>query len=191
MNEAQPLQRARRVLDRLKTHEIGSPEFIDDINVFLAVTRSVLQRAEKEAAPKGQGPKGQDRQWFHSIGQEKLIKFFAELRNVSVKEFDIVPAPGTEVTIRERVGVSDRVSCELFSANEETVLQKPDHTPVTAPPAGHRNNATIRKTAFFTGAKVEEFCPDKSKDVFELCEMYLQRLEEIIQEGQAKGALTP
>jgi hypothetical protein len=186
MHENEALEYAKSYLKKATESKLGSPELFQHFNSFLIYSRAVIQRAEKEAKPKGRKP-----DWFDPVCKEPLIKFFGTLRNVGLKEFAIRPAMAIEATLTEHVGISDSLSYELIDTKTGVVLQRGSSSPTAKKNSSLVDKPRIRETAFFTGPIVETFVDAKNTDVFKLSERYLARLEAFVAEGQELGILTP
>jgi len=176
MNELEKLGEASYFFTRMR-QERGMPlHFKYNLSAFFSAARSVLQFANKEAKQKNR----QD--WYVKImNSEPVLQYFRDMRNVSVHEKSVQPIKAMTALFRQEVTVLDAVTLTILDV-QGNVVGHGSSSPSPTPTTPETQPAIISDTYVFQDWKGNE-------DVFQLAKLYLEKLEELILDGQAKGIL--
>lgn len=170
MNAEQKLNEAKYFLKQTGITSNDSEEFSYNLSAFLSAARSVTWCLQKEFS---KHPKFAD--WYNRKQEEmrhdKLMNFFNKKRNFVLKEKLPDLRRGTKVStnLLPSLLFTDSVTIKISEPEGSTKVEKIEYTP-----SGNKKKTTIpfQKVYFF-----EEF---SDRNVIELCEEHIKRLESII-----------
>lgn len=163
-----------RMLAELNAREA----FTCNLSAFLSSARSVLQYALEEAKTKTNG-----QQWYDNhIAGSDVLRFFKCKRDINIHTKPVKPARQTNVVLTSTVHISGSLSIRHLDANGNVLYQSPPETPKPEPKTPDTQPAvtTQYKFADWPG----------SEDVMTLCQMYLDELQRVVEDGVRKGYLT-
>jgi hypothetical protein len=178
MHEQSKIDESKHFLAQMEQSQLDSTAFRFNVSAFLNASRSVLQYAYKEV-DKSCPPK----KWYEdSVSGDDVIKVLRDERNLNIHTKPTEP-PGT---------FESALSSELCFQTGGTIENVRDgrviqHTEFTDPPTSPKPPNEAASTTvkyFFDGWDGEE-------DVLTLCRDYVRRLEQLVQDGQKRGFLTP
>lgn len=179
MREQSKIAEARYFLRQLHAL-IGEREpFNYNLSAFLSAARSALQFACKEVR---ESDKLGGQAWYDGkVAAKPLVKFLKDKRDVSIHESPVTPSAEIEATVTSRLFLSDSVSVTVHRKEGVTdmAVSKPD---LPQPPPREVPSSLKFKYVF-------EDWPG-TEDVIALCETYVNDIQEIVSDGQAKGYLT-
>ena len=177
MYEKSKLKEAGYFHSRMVSETDNRDHLLFDLSAFLSAARSVLQYAYKDAKTKGGG-----QQWYDNhITSSKVLAFFKEKR-----DFNVHTQP---VPVNQHTSIQ---STEVVRSSESTHIKKFDQTgrligeyssePSEPPPAPEIPPKVTHRFTF----------PDwsETEDVLQLCHLYLNELQRVVEDGQNNGFLT-
>lgn len=177
MYEESKLKEAGYFYSRMVSETDNRDDLLFDLSAFLSAARSVLQYAFKEAQTKSGG-----QQWYDNhIISSKVPAFFKDKRDINVHTQPVQVNQHTSIQVTEVVSVSESIRVETFSQTGQLISvhssepSEPPPVPEIPPKVTHR----------FT-------FPDWSgtEDVLQLCHLYLNELQRVVEDGQNNGFLT-
>ncbi len=177
MHEQDKLDEAQYFLNRMGQSP-GPRTFRFDLSAFLSAARSALQYALEEAKSKSGGQAWYDAQ----ISGNAVVKFFKDQRNISIHCQPVVPTTSANVTVPERIGLSDPVRIQLVNPEGKIIQDvsvggQPNPSPPPPQPA----------VVTYSYSFVDWRGPE---DVLTLSRRYLAETQAIVNDGVAKGYLT-
>jgi hypothetical protein len=176
MHELEKFHEARHFLERMTEVRDQRDSFNHNLSAFLTAARTVLQYAYKEAEGKNKLA------WWEKETNDPVIRFFRDKRNASVHEIPVRPQAQISVGIFEQVTVSDSVSIVLQD-KAGNIIQQTSSPPPAERPKADSIPAVVSHTYVFDDWK-------GSEDVFELSQIYLDKLGRFVEEGRSLGILT-
>ena len=177
MYEESKLKEACYFYSRMISETDKRDNFLFDLSALLSAARSVLLYALKEAQTK---PGGQ--QWYDNhIKSDKILAFFKDKRDINVHIQPIQVNQHTSIQLTEVVRVSESVHIRKFDQTGR-LISEPSSEPSEPPPVLEIPPKVTHRFTF----------PDWSgtEDVLQLCQLYLNELQRIVEEGQNNGFLT-
>ena len=186
--------------------ETGSYPLLTNIASFLVHARSILQYAQKEAMESGNQAK-----YDQYVGQNEIIKFFKKVRDSEIHEYTISshatihadsPIISYDSETHTAIGTEVQLYVEPLSDLDSPKNKNMEVEIVTT--LGKKveiNNAYIRRLeaegendlaeATRNGKELyeEQEC-DGEKDIFKLCEKYIEELKIFINFGISNGFIT-
>lgn len=178
MHEKCKLEEARHFLRRMIAEAPDRKVFRFELSAFLGSARSVLQYALEEAKRK---PGGQA--WYEQqVNARPVLAFFKDKRDLNIHVQPIDVSKHVTLTCTETIRLSDSV--ELIVKDQSGKVKSEYKSPPPSPRPGEPIPAA--KVVF------DYRLPDwpGNEDVIALCEVYLNDLETIVDEGIFKGFLT-
>lgn len=177
MYEKSKLKEAGYFYSRMVSETDNRDHLLYDLSAFLSAARSVLQYAFKEA----QG-KSDSQQWYDNhITSSKVLAFFKDKRDINVHMQPVQVNQHTSIQSTEVVRSSESTHIKKFDQTGRLIGEyssepsEPPPEPEIPPKVTHR----------FT-------FPDWSgtEDVLQLCYLYLNELQRVVEDGQNNGFLT-
>ena len=178
MRERKKLEEAEYFYSKMIEEQRHGVNFTYNLSAFLTPARSVLQYALNEAKT---NPGGQ--QWYENcISNSPVLKFFKDKRDVNIHIEPIKPEAHYKLELTETIHISDSVSITITDKEGNVKRQyssrEPEKTPKEpAPPA-------------VMEIKYKFYDWSGSEDVFTLCQVYIQELENIVKDGVNKGFIS-
>lgn len=152
--------------------------FVCNLSAFLSAARSVLQFACKEAKPK---PGGQ--QWYDNLmNRSSILSFFRDKRDINIHEQPVKPLLHAEEILTSTVHFSGSVSVTHPDVNENVSYQSRPAISESKPKKSESPALGTIRYRFADWKGVE--------DLMILCELYLQELQQVIEDGVKNGFLT-
>ncbi len=177
MYEESKLKEAWHFYSRMLS-EIDKPDvFLFDLSAFLSAARSVLQYALKEAQTKLGG-----QQWYDShVTLSKVLTFFKDRRDINVHTQPIQAKQLTYIQLTEVVRLSESIHIKKFNQAGQLIGEYSSESP--EPPSAPEIPPNVTHRFTF---------PDWSgiEDVLQLCHLYLNELQRVVENGQNNGFLT-
>ena len=171
MHEEEKLEEARFFYGEMVKSKQNREQLEFYLSAFLSATRSVLQYALKEAKTHTGGQKWHD----DCLSKSKLIGFFRDKRDINIHEEPASTAAKIHLRLTDTVTIADRATIDGSSDRSPVILSvKPS---LNEPPV-------IQYVSY----KFDEW--QGNEDIFKLCEMYLDELENVVRNGQKRGFLT-
>lgn len=180
MKAEERYEEAEYFLEQMRKNSLGGKVFIYNLDAFLNAARSITFVLKKEFST---NPKFSA--WYatkeEEMRKDDLMKFFVEMRNVSVKEYSPKTQTVTTLDVTETISISESVSITLVhpDGTKEEFGTKPSAMAQAGPPISNPV-ATIHCDYFFV--------QKTDNDVVTLCEMYLEKLSLLVM--QAKKLLS-
>lgn len=177
MQEQDKLEEAIYFLNEMRATESDPIKFKYNTSGFLSAARSVLQFALKEAQTKKGG-----QFWYDTIIKNNpTLEFFKDKRDVNIHSKPVDINRDVNIAIADTLHISYSVHIEVrdsdgnlkdeYNSGEPVKKEKTYTPPIT----------TYR--LYFNDWNGTE-------DIFQLSEMYINQLSNIIKDGQTKGFLT-
>jgi len=179
MNENSKLEEARYFYQVMQESLNRRKPFVYNLSAFLSAARSVLQYTLKEARTKAGG-----RQWYETqMANHRTLVFFKDKRDVNIHSAPVNPKQDVAIALTETIHVSEALAIRIMDAEGHVVGESSTQGPAPPPPAPEIPPVISTKYTF----------PDwvGNEDVPALSKLYLQELEAIVNNGIAKGFLTP
>ena len=177
MYELEKLNEASYFFTRMQRERDAPLHFSYNLSAFLSAARSVLQFASKEAKQKNR------QHWYDEwIENQPVLKFLRDRRNVSIHEKPVQPTKAIAVQFAQVIAVADSVTLKLLDTRGNFVGYGSSRplSPATPP---QTPQTLARDTYIFDDW-------DGPEDVFQLARLYLDKLDELVRDGQARGILT-
>jgi len=175
MNEARKLAEAEYFLGRMVALQNSREEFVWNLSAFLTGARTVVQYGHDEATS---DPKGQA--WFDAaVGGQPSIKFFRNKRNVNVHVEPVEPQTAIGIELAESLAIGEMLAVQMFREGmpvSGTRIEVPAEAGDSPPPVVRLHY----RFADWSG----------SEDVIVLARAYLEALQALVVDGQAKGFLS-
>lgn len=177
MYEKSKLKEAGYFYSRMVSETDNRDNLLFDLSAFLSAARSALQYAFKEAQTKSGG-----QQWYDNhITSSKVLAFFKDKRDINVHMQPVQVNQHTSIQSTEVVRSSESTHIKKFDQTGRLIGEyssepsEPPPEPEIPPKVTHR----------FT-------FPDWSgtEDVLQLCYLYLNELQRVVEDGQNNGFLT-
>ena len=156
--------------------EIRNPDtFLFNLSAFLSSARSVLQYTLKEAEYKPNG-----KQWYEAqIFNDTVLGFFRDKRDINIHSEPVRANQHVTVELTGTVHISG--SLQVFGSDGKVIYQSQEN---------HRPeplllDEPIKVTHRYT-------FPDWSgnEDIPTICQMYLDKLRRVVQDGLTKGIIS-
>lgn len=161
MNEKEKIEEAKYFYKRMIQELDTYKSFAYNLSAFLSAARSVLQYAREEAIQKNKGQAWYDKQ----INKSPILKYFKCKRDFNVHELPIKPTKGIKVKVR----------CIT----------------VKIPNKKSGNKVKIQSRGKVTSEHEYKFDDWRgTEDVLKLCELYIDELEKLVNDGISKGIIT-
>lgn len=149
---------------------------VHELSAFLSAARSVLQYAREEATTRG----GQ--QWYdnHMISS-KVLAFFKDKRDISVHTQPVQVNQHISIQLTCIMPPSPSLRIEVFDQTGQ-LIDEYSSKPSEPPPAPESPSKVTHGFIF----------PDwpGNEDVLQLCHLYLNELQRVVEDGQNNGFLT-
>jgi len=177
MYEESKLKEAWYFYSRMVSETDNRDNLLFDLSALLSAARSVLQYARKEAQTK---PGGQ--QWYDNhISSSKVLVFFKDKRDINVHMQPIQVKQHTSIQLTEVVRVSESIHIKKFDQTGRLIGEYSSE-PSELPQAPEIPPKVTHRFTF----------PDWSgtEDVLQLCRLYLNELQRVVEDGQNNGFLT-
>jgi len=177
MYEEPKLKEAWYFYSRMVSETDNRDNLLFDLSALLSAARSVLQYALKEAQTK---PGGQ--QWYDNhITSSKVLAFFKDKRDINVHMQPIQVNQHTSIQLTEVVRISESIHIKKFDQTGQLIGEYSSE-PSEPPPAPQIPPKVTHRFTF----------PDWSgtEDVLQLCHLYLNELQRVVEDGQNNGFLT-
>ena len=177
MYEKSKLKEAEYFYSRMVSETYNRDHLLFDLSAFLSAARSVLQYAFKEA----QG-KSDSQQWYDNhITSSKVLAFFKDKRNFNVHTQPVPVNQHTSIQSTEVVRSSESIHIKKFDQTGRLIGEYSSE-PSEPPPAPEIPPKVTHRFTF----------PDWSgtEDVLQLCHLYLNELQRVVEDGQNNGFLT-
>lgn len=178
MYEKSKLKEAGYFYSRMVSETDNRDNLLFDLSAFLSAARSVLQYAFKEAQTKSSG--GQ--QWYENhITSSKVLAFFRDKRDINVHTQPVLVNQHTSIQSTEVVRSSESIHIKKFDQTGRLIGEYSSE-PSEPPPAPEIPPKVTHRFTF----------PDWSgtEDVLQLCHLYLNELQRVVEDGQNNGFLT-
>ncbi len=161
----------------IEEQEQGHKEYFKyNLSAFLSSARSVLQYALKEAKIK---PEGQE--WYDNRISTSPLGLFKNKRDINIHDEPIQPRADHKLQATDTIHISDSISITILDKDGNIKEQdSPEPKPMPKKP----------KTPPVTEVKYKFKDWGGSEDVLELCQSYVQELENAIEDGVNKGFIT-
>lgn len=175
MNEKDKLEEAQYFYSRMVVEHGKRGIFKHNLSAFLSAARSVMQYANEEAKTKNGGQR-----WYDDLmNSSDVLSFFKDKRDLNIHTSPTDPRPRKRATVTvilhvlpsEQVKVTDKNG----KVKEEREI-KEEPKPRKAPKTSARSKL-IYVFDDWTG----------SEDLITLCKMYIEELENVVQDGISKG----
>lgn len=186
MYAKEKLEEALHFLLQMRRHYVDRKEFIYNMNAFLNSARSVTFALQKEFS---QNP--QFKAWYSKkqkeMRKDKLMKYFKDMRNVSVKE--VTPQHSLTLKVayaiplerKEAIGyVERRISGDERNSDSVLVLPTRDKTGMRTKPKLVK--PTYSLVTFWEFDKAPEGY--EGKDILGLCITHYHKLEQLLVEAE-------
>lgn len=182
MHERSKLAEAKYFYSRMRETQGQSTQFNYNLSAFLSAARSVLQYAHKKARST---PGGQD--WYSSqIKASSVLIFFKGKRDINIHMRPVAPLMIFRVNIEDSIAVSDAL--DIFIRDLKEGINRQSSVELTEPkvpqPAKQRQPDTKKISYRFSDWTGTE-------DVMALCQTYIYELQQLVEEGQKLGFITP
>ncbi len=175
MHERKKIREAKYFHLRMIEEQGNWDNFKYNLSAFLSAARSVLQYALEEAKTKPRG-----KQWYNNrISASSIIKFFKDKRDISIHTEPIQPQAHNKLTATDTLHFSDSVSITVTDKNGNIKSQYSSDEPETKPK--EPETPTVLEIRHKFGDWVG------NEDVPTLCEIYVQKLEDVVEDGVRKG----
>ncbi len=177
MYEESKLKEAEYFYSRMVSETDNRGNLLFDLSAFLSAARSVLQYACKEAQTKSGG-----KQWYDNhFKLSKVLAFFKDKRNINVHMQPVQVNQHTSIQLTEVIRISESIHIKKFDQNGRLIGEYSSE-PSEPPPAPEIPPKVTHRFTF----------PDWSgtEDVLELCHLYLNELQRVVEDGQNNGFLT-
>jgi hypothetical protein len=173
MKALEQLDQAKYFFEQMKLNVKDQNAFKHNLGAFLSSARSVTFVLQKEYAEDERFQK-----WYsekqEDMRKDKLLRFFLDKRDYVIHESPIEPKGKVFITVYDTLTASESVTVTLKKPNgtEQIVYQTPEQE--TALSTKPRETETGYQWFF-------EDCPEK--DILSLCEEYLKKLGDILEEA--------
>lgn len=177
MHEETKLAEANYFYSRMLLEAGDRDAFIFNLSAFLSSARSVLQYALKEAQTKTGG-----QQWYdEQIGASNVLSFFKDKRDINIHTEPVKAHQHTTVELKATLHLSSSLSIKVFDA-QGNLKSEYNEQPKPAP---KQSDSSPKITHRFT-------FPDWAggEDIPALCQLYIDELKRVVQDGLSKGFLT-
>jgi len=175
MHESKKLRETKYFYSKMIEEQGHRENFTHNLSAFLSSARSVLQYALNEAKTK---PGGQ--QWYDNrISASPVLKFFKDKRDVNIHTEPIQPQAHYKLELTETIHLSESVSITITDKDGNIKKQYSSSEPEPMPKEPETPAVMEIKYKFNDWVG--------SEDVFALCQMYVQELENIVKDGVNKG----
>ncbi len=168
MYERKRLEESRYFFNRMMVEYGNSETFTYNLSAFLCLSRSILQYAYEEVKDRRDELKWYD-EW---VNRSTIISYFREKRNEDIHEEPIKPTQNITVTLSPGLGLGLSVS----------VIGSPSGS-YEKPPLVNNQPPEIRVRYMFSDWLGGE-------DIMTLCKMYLDQLQQFVDDGTNKGFIT-
>ena len=177
------LEEAKFFYQQMELYFQDRAKFLYFLDAFLASARSVTHVFKKEFHD--------DKlliNWYDSKVEEwkknKIMKFFKEMRNISLKEHTPKMKLTRTVSFTADAILVDRVSLKKVSA-DGTIEEREIPSPEPAKPSKEKekNAPTSPKTVSYSFHELPRWF-DENPNVMYLCERYLEELEKFVTEAE-------
>ena len=178
MSKKAKIKEAEYFFSRMKEEQENKAHFNFNLSAFLTATRSVLQYAEKEAKAKKGG-----QQWYGiHMKKSRVLKYFRCKRNFNIHTAPIDPRTDHTIKIEEPVYVKDLKPRVTLGEGEKTKSKDSSEMPKPEP---KKTKSTLES------GSVHRFKDwPGNGDIIPLCEIYIQELKKVVQDGIRKGFIT-
>jgi len=179
MNEKEKLEEARYFYAEMVKHQEDRKVFKHNLSAFLSAARSVMQYALKEVETK----KNVGKKWYNDwMKSSYVLKFFRDKRNFNIHTAPIDPRKHVKIHTIVVVSVSESVHIKVTDKNgkvkeEREIKEKPK------PHEGPKSSVKSESRYEFDDWKEPE-------DLITLCKVYIQELENVVQDGISKKFIT-
>lgn len=178
MHEGKKLEEAKYFYFKMIEEQRHREIFTYNLSAFLSSARSVLQYALNEAKTKSGG-----QQWYDNcISASCILRFFKDKRDINIHTELIQPQAYYKLEFSETIHLSNSISVTVTDKDEnikeQYCLNKPE-------PLLEESQAPVVMEIKY---KFDNW--DGSEDVLRLCQMYIQELENLIEDGVNKGLIT-
>ena len=177
MYEKSKLKEAGYFYSRMVSEIDNRDNLLFDLSAFLSAARSVLQYAFKEAQTKYGG-----QQWYDNhITSSKVLAFFKDKRDINVHMQPVQVNQHTSIQLTEVVRSSESIHIKKFDQTGRLIGEYSSEP--SEPPAAPEIPPKVTHQFTF---------PDWSgtEDVLQLCHLYLNELQCVVEDGQNNGSLT-
>jgi len=179
MNEQSKLEEALYFCQVMQGCQNERQPFVHNLSAFLSSARSVLQYAFEEAHVKRGGQKWYDTQ----MANHRTLAFFKDKRDVNIHSAPVNAKQDVAVAFTATLHLSGSLAMKLINAEGHVVGETSTQDP--APPSPEPEIPPVISTKYTF--------PDwlGNEDVLALSKLYLQEREAVVNDGVAKGFLTP
>lgn len=180
MHEQEKIKEAEYFYGRMTAEVAQRDNFKCEFSAFLSAARSVLQYACKEAEAKPGGKK-----WYDAyLASSPVLQFFRTKRNINIHTEPIDPLMAISISVSDSISLSGSFSATVLREGKVVREIKPDPPAPQKPPIKKEAEPSIERRYIFADWS-------GSEDVFELARKYLSELRAVVEDGIAKGFLTP
>jgi len=186
--------------------ETGSYPLLTNVGSFLAHARSIFQYAQKEAKETGCQCK-----YDNYVSQKEIIKFFKGIRDSEIHEYSIgshmtITGEGPIVSYDRKthtaIGKKFHIYVESLSdlntpketnkdvAIQLTLLKRIEATSSLINDLNAKGETDLAQAASEGKELFEELECNGEKDLFKLCDKYIDEIEQFIKYGIASGFIT-
>lgn len=179
MYEKDKLSEVRYFYRRIIEENENRAFFLYNLDAFIITARSVLQYALEEIQQKHLG-----QEWYDDLMiKSPVLSFFKDKRNFSIHEGFIQPRTDCNVMIGDTTRLSDSIQFVLKD-KDGAIIKKYDST---IKPEHVLNNAGH----FAVSKSVHKFTDwNGSEDVISLCKIYIEELENLVNNGIKSGFIS-
>jgi hypothetical protein len=178
MHEREKIKEAKYFYNKMLEEQGNKDNFRHNLSAFLSSARSVLQYALEVAKTKQGG-----NQWYgNRISAGYIIKFLKDKRDINIHAEPIQPQAHHKLTITHTLHLSDSLSITVTDKNGNIKSQYHSDEPEPKPkePETPIVLETRYKFADWSG----------NEDIPTLCQIYVQELEDVVEDGIRKGFIT-
>lgn len=169
---------AQYFYDRMIQEQQTPQYFGYNLSAFLSASRSSLQYIYREVKSNTQA-----KAWYKAyMSSSSVLKFFRDRRDINIHIEPVQPEVALQINVAESVVVSDSVSVAIPSGDRNT---ESEHSSSSPPPKPRASAGSVSLGPKYT---LEDW--EGNEDIPTLCEMYIEELANMIQDGLSKGYIT-
>lgn len=181
MNEKDKITEAGYFYSHMINESDNSKHFAYELHAFLSSTRSVLQYALEEVKSQTKG-----QQWYDGhIARSKILSFFRDQRDLDIHTEPVRPAKDVTIFPPPATSCLSMLAPVIHTDASGDVIEERGSTPETEKPEFKKQDklgTSITKYRFIDW--------QGNEDAITLCQMYLDELKQLVEEGIKMGFLT-
>ena len=181
MNEKDKLTEAGYFYSHMINESDNSKHFAYELHAFLSSTRSVLQYALEEAKSHTKGQR-----WYDEhMGKSKILSFFTNERNLDIHTRPVKPAKDVTTFPPPTTSCLSMLAPVIHTDASGDVIEERGSTPETVKSEFKKQD---RLGTSITEYRFIDW--QGNEDAITLCQMYLDELKQLVEEGIKVGFLT-